>query len=362
MNSDNDIENKTGLIEQEPSAREMMDCKRVFTRKNVPAPDVEEAWRLFGDKAGISAEVPKRKNRRTLFIGFAAGVAASVAILLGVYQLFIASHPVQVFEAAQSINGISLTNAAGKSLNLSNVDSADNTLLAQGVKANKDSLDYRSAKLDALPKVQTVTIPRGQDYQVVLSDGTKVWLNADSKLIFPDHFTGAKREVELEGEAYFEVAKDKAHPFVVNNKMFSTEVLGTKFNMKTYDASNASVVLIEGKVSLESKKSKTREVIIPGQKAQLTSAGKFNVQSVDTYSYTQWKDGYFYFNNVPLVDIMQELGRWYNVDIEIENPKTMHTRLHFVADRNQGLAAALKNLNAIGDVTATMNSNKVVVR
>ena len=189
-------------------------------------------------------------------------------------------HAVQVFNAQQNKNGVSLSYNSGRSFNLSSTNKATATLLAQGVKANKDSLVYTPTKPSLREEKLTVSTPLGKDYYVVLPDGTKVWLNADTELIFPTHFTGVRREVRLQGEAYFEVAKDKAHPFVVYNNLFSTTVLGTKFNMRTYRQSAASVVLVEGKVTVESKKSKTIQTIVPGQKAQLTSSGQFEVQHV----------------------------------------------------------------------------------
>ncbi len=364
MNSDDNIEEN--MIPAEVlSAREEMDLKRVFTRMRVPIRDVDEAWKQFNEDTDMEPSVTKRKSRRTLFIGFAAGIAASAALFFGAYRMFIAPqlpHAVQVFNSQHNKEGVLLSSNSGRSFNLSSATKNTATLLAQGVIANKDSLVYTPANSSLREEKLTVSTPLGKDYYVVLPDGTKVWLNADTELIFPTHFTGARREVRLQGEAYFEVAKDKAHPFVVYNNMFSTTVLGTKFNMRTYSQSAASVVLVEGKVTVESKKSKTIQTIVPGEKAQLTSSGQFEVRHVDTYAYVQWKDGYFYFNNVPLVEIMQELGRWYNVDIVIENPKMMHTRLHFVADRSHGLSEALQNLNTIGDVHATMNGNKVIVK
>lgn len=364
MNSDDNIEENMNPTEM-LSAHEEMELKRVFTRMRLPAPDVDEAWRQFSADTDLEPMSAKRKNRRTLFIGFAAGVAASVALFFVAYRMFIAPqipHAVQVFNAQQDNNGVSLSYNSGRSFNLSSANKATAVLLAQGVKANKDSLIYTPTKSSVREEKLTVSTPLGKDYYVVLPDGTKVWLNADTELIFPTHFTGARREVRLQGEAYFEVTKDKAHPFVVYNNLFSTTVLGTKFNMRTYSQSAASVVLVEGKVTVESKKNKTIQTIVPGEKAQLTSSGQFEIQHVDTYAYVQWKEGYFYFNNVPLVEIMQELGRWYNVDIVIENPKMMHTRLHFVADRSQGLSEALQNLNTIGDVHASISGNKVIVR
>lgn len=362
MNGDDNIEEKRNPTEM-LSAREKMDLKRVFTRMRVPVPDADKAWQRFS--ADMEPVVPKRKSRRTVFIGFAIGVAAAVALFFGVYRMFIAlqfPHAVQVFNAQQNKDGVLLSSNSGRSFNLSSVNQTTSALLAQGVKANKDSLVYTPTKSSLPEEKLTVSTPLGKDYCVVLPDGTKVWLNADTELIFPTHFTGARREVHLQGEAYFEVTKDKAHPFVVYNNLFSTTVLGTKFNMRTYSQSAVSVVLVEGKVTVESKKSKTIQTIVPGEKAQLTSSGQFEVQHVDTYAYVQWKEGYFYFNNVPLVEIMQELGRWYNVNIVIENPKMMHTRLHFVADRSQGLSEALQNLNTIDDVHASVSGNRVIVR
>ncbi len=347
------------------SAHEEMDCKRVFTRKNIPAPDVEEAWRNFSSDNKLNPGVSNHRSKNILFLGFIAGVAASVVILMGIYQLFIVpaeSGSMQVFTSESGEDGVSLTDASGHSLNLSN-DSDDNkALLSQGVKANKDSLVYASSVVDARPNMMTISTSRGKEYYVVLPDGTKVWLNADSKLVFPDHFVGDKRIVHLEGEAYFEVQQDKERPFIITSKHFSTQVLGTKFDMKVYDAANANVVLLEGKVALESGDGKAIQTIVPGQKAVFTEEGTFAVQEVDTYAYVQWKNGYFYFNNVPLVEIMKELGRWYNVDIIIENSRKMQTRFHFVAERNQDLAAALNNLNAIGDVYATMVDGKIIVK
>ncbi|MFV0588067.1 FecR family protein [Bacteroides reticulotermitis] len=365
MNDDQNIEDDMKLSD-EPSAHEAMDCKRAFTRMRVPAPDVDDAWQKFSADTDTQPKMKKSKSKRSLFIGFVTGVAASVVIFFGIYQMFIASllpQPVQVFNAEESGSDVLLSYSSGQSYNLSNANTAaTGVLLTQGVKANKDSLVYMQAKSNVQPKLLTVSTPRGKDYHIVLPDGTNVWLNADTKLVFPEHFSGARREVQLDGEAYFEVTEDKEHPFVVNNKLFATIVLGTKFNMKTYNQDDANVVLIEGRVQVESTKTGATQTILPGQKAHLTPAGQFDVQQVDTYAFVQWKEGYFYFNDAPLVEIMRELGRWYNVDIIIENSRMMYTRLHFVAERGQGIAEALQNLNAIDDVHAVIKNNTVVVK
>ncbi len=349
---------------EEPSAHEIMDCKRVFTRMKVPLPDLDEEWKRLNEKTSISSSLSREgKQRRsyTLMIGFITGVAASVVVLFGFYRLYILPHksPIEVFKADENTGDISLAFSSGEKYNLSGAGSK--SLQSKGIKANKDSLIYTTTKSRTSPNLLTVSTPRGKDFFVKLPDGTKAWLNADSKLIFPERFANGKRTVQLKGEAYFEVKKDARHPFVVNGEYFSTTVLGTKFNMKSYAASSACVVLLEGKVTLVSANGGKAMTLAPGQKAQLESSGSFDVQHVDTYAYVQWKDGYFYFNNVPLVDIMQELGRWYNMGVIIENPRVMNMKLHFVADRNAGINDALRNLNAIGDVHAIISENKIVV-
>jgi transmembrane sensor len=359
MNDDIDKE-----MQNEPTSREIMDCKRVFNRMHVPAPDVEAEWKKFSDQRQTPLFV-RRTKKRNLVIGFIVGAAASVALLFGAYRYFIEPNmikPIQVFNAEAANKDVVLSSNVGDNYSLSNT-TAFSRLQTKGIQANKDSMVYAKAAASVQSKMMTLTTPRGKDYHLTLSDGTRVWLNADSKLNFPEHFAGGTRVVQLQGEAYFEVSKDKAHPFIVSTKTFSTQVLGTKFNMRAYSASDANVVLLEGKVMLTSKKAPSyHQMLAPGEKAELTESGAFSIHTVDTYSFTQWKDGYFYFNNVPLVDIMQEMGRWYNVDIVIENPRKMHTRLHFVANRNQSLSAALENLNMMEEVHAVLSDGKVYIR
>jgi len=325
-----------------------MDCKRVFVRKCIEAPNVDDAWVDFCHKNVMDST----KNRKRNVLALLGGLIAAAAILTVGFFLPI-KHSIQVvpqriFCAVGNVN---------KHVTLS---TKINTLILSGKTA--DSLVYSQAQIAAIPQDLKLVTPRGKDYHIILPDGTKVWLNADTKLIFPDHFSGTYRLVQLEGEAYFEVAKDKKHPFIVRCQAFTTEVLGTKFDVRAYSSTDANVVLVEGSVALRSNKSKNTCSIIPGQKAQIKGSGDFIVEHVDTYAYVQWKDGYFYFEDVMLGDILQELGRWYNVNIIVENPQKVRTRMHFAADRNESLSVALDNLNTICDVHATLNNGEVVVR
>lgn len=164
----------------------------------------------------------------------------------------------------------------------------------------------------------TLTTPAGLQYQVLLQDGTKVWLNAASSLHFPGTFTGNKREVSLEGEGYFEVAHDAGKPFFVKTGDMTVRVLGTHFNINAYkDDGSIRTSLVEGSIQVSNGNS-TR-LLVPGQQGVLRSDdGKLDVQPADIEQVIAWKEGLFYFSGSDLYTIMNQIGRWYNVEIEYE--------------------------------------------
>ncbi len=191
---------------------------------------------------------------------------------------------------------------------------------------DKSTAATTSAQLKAL------SIPRGQDYHLTLADGTKVWLNAESRLEFPDRFNGNTREVRLQGEAYFEVKKDVKRPFIVHTDYLSTRVLGTSFDVRAYSRKDASVTLVSGRVQV--KTGDLAQILSPGEQAALTGS-QLAVKAVDTYPITQWKEGFFY--------------------------SKMQLRLHFVVERSKSLREAVANLNALGVVHAEVDGNMVII-
>ena len=345
-----------------PSRNEIMDCKRMFNRKNIPTPDVEKEWQRFKEKK-IAPKVIKNNYKRNAAIGFVTGIAASL-----LFYFVIMQHPakqhidnIQVFNAIDNGDDVLLSSESGKTYTIKG-NMADSALLKQGVNATNDSLNYKHSTKRVDSEWMTLTTPRGKDYHVTLPDGSKIWLNAGSKLSFPEQFNGDKRTVKLQGEAFFQIEKNEKQPFEISTEFFTTVVLGTEFNLRAYSKTDAYVVLIQGKVSLYNNDRAQSQVLYPGQKAQWNEEGGFTINKTDTYPYIQWKEGYFYFSNVPLIDILQELGRWYNVNITVENPKHMETRLHFVADRKQDLTFALTNLNLLEVVHASVQNNNVIVK
>lgn len=166
----------------------------------------------------------------------------------------------------------------------------------------------------------TVSTPRGGQYQINLPDGTRVWLNAASELKFPLSFAGLKeRRVSLTGEAYFEVKKNAAKPFIVASDRQVVQVLGTHFNVNSYkDDANTKTTLLEGAVKVQSLKGgRPDEAILkPGQQARIGSASRaISVATVDPLAEIAWKKGQFFFENEPIENIMKEVSRWYDVDI-----------------------------------------------
>lgn len=224
-----------------------------------------------------------------------------------------------------------LTLADGSTIIL---DSAQNTTLAkQGntkiIKLNNGQLAYRDATntMEATTLYNTISTPKGGQYEIILPDGSHVWLNAASALRFPAAFTDKERSVELSGEAYFEVTKNPNQPFRVHLSSSTgegpdgvVEVLGTHFNINNYhDETSSKTTLLEGKVKVSRAGSGNPEsqILLPGQQAAISSAA-IKVQKVDAEESIAWKNGIFNFNNADIKTVMRQIARWYDVEVVYE--------------------------------------------
>jgi ferric-dicitrate binding protein FerR (iron transport regulator) len=360
-------------LQQELTTRELQDIESALHREYVRKPDVQAEWEklMLSDKlespqdddsstsgnhtSQFSTINSQLKNTSLLnsshLWSFLSGVAATAVIFI-LFTLFYNrgdDNKTYVFSANQNTKEVLLS------------DGSDDMKVV-----SDKSLDYQGkpsapATQQPTPKLLTLTTPRGKDYHVTLADGTEVWMNADSRLEFPKQFTGSQRRVKLKGEAYFQVAKNASKPFIVETDFFNTTVLGTTFNLKAYSAKDANIVLVEGSVRVNAK---GHEITLkPGQQAILNSQSSIlNIKEVDTYPYTQWREGFFYFENQTLFEIMQELGRWYNVNIAFDDPQKMNLRLHFVCKRSQSLGEAIKNMNELGVVEIEYTGDAVIIK
>lgn len=213
---------------------------------------------------------------------------------------------------------------------------------------------------NAAVEYNTMTTPRGGQYDLVLADGTRVWLNAASSITYPTVFTGNERRVTITGEAYFEVAKNKKMPFKVNvNGREEVEVLGTHFNIMAYD--NEPVIkttLLEGSVKIN--KDHTLGILKPGQQAVLTPKGQLSIiDEADVDQAVAWKNGQTLFNNEDIRTIMRQISRWYDVDVEYrgEMPARLFTG---GISRESNLSEVLKVLE-LSKIHFTVADSKIIV-
>jgi transmembrane sensor len=258
-------------------------------------------------------------------------IAASILILFtaGLFFYIIKSEPNRQAVAKNVIkpdltpggNKAILTLSNGQSIVLNGAKNG--TLAKQGNtdinKLSGSAISYQSASSFAAADAviyNTATTPRGGQFQFILSDGTKVWLNSASSIKFPVAFNSNERKVELTGEAYFEVAHDAKRPFRVVSNQQQVEVLGTHFNINAYnDEDVINTTLLEGSVKVTS--ANTAITIVPGQQAQFKD-GKINVAAVNVDDAVAWKNGLFNFNDNSIEEVMKQLSRWYDVDIKYE--------------------------------------------
>ena len=193
----------------------------------------------------------------------------------------------------------------------------------------------------------TVTVPRGGEYKLVLADGTIVWLNSDSHIRYPVTFSGNTRQVELEGEAYFEVAKDVEKPFIVRMNEYNVRVTGTQFNVRNYLNESLATTLVEGGVQIERKGKVDR--LRPGQQAVLEN-NEIRIRVVNVEEQVAWRHGAFGFTQCRLENIMEELARWYDVDVFYMNQQV----------KNYHFSAWFKRSSSINEVINILEKTKKI--
>lgn len=329
-----------------------------------------DVWARIGTSIPEKAPSAIRPLRRY----WVAAAAAVLLVVTGLYWLTGRQdqHPVVAKvhyrkDLPPGGNKATLQLADGSVITL---DSARNGQLAaqQHVLVVKDStgiITYQpTVSATPAPLVfNTIRVPRGGQYQVVLPDGTHVWLNAASSLRYPTAFAGDERSVELTGEAYFEVAPDARRHFqvhVAGSRPTDVEVLGTSFNVNAYEDEHANVTtLVSGKVKVVAQ---SQYALLQPGLAAFTYAGGRPVQlrPADEAAALAWKEGLFYLQDADITDIMRQLSRWYDVDVVYDGT----VKQHFVGriPRNMNLSAVLKVLESTGWVHFSVEGRTVTVR
>ena len=326
-------------------------------RDKMETPDVDMEWkRLAARMTAPSAEVKTTSRNEQLKVRFFSirtlwMTIASVAAIA--FIIFLIS-----FKLDKATPG-SLYEARKQSAEIVVLDEQDHEQVING----------NEIKLASSVKVErhTVVVPEGKDMKLILADGTQVWLNANSRLIYPTAFKGKNREVELQGEGYFKVTHDAYHPFIVKAGDMQTSVLGTEFNVNAFDQSNPHVTLVEGSVKVSSvltHKTETQvagKIIVPGEDAVLNEQGKIIVSHVDTDDVACWKDGIQLFNDASLREIVLQLGSWYNVNVVCHDESLLNTHLRYMYDRRNGIEEAIKMLNDISNNKIKLKNNTILI-
>ncbi|MGJ1287419.1 FecR family protein [Sphingobacterium spiritivorum] len=271
-------------------------------------------WEQLDTKISSSNNTNSIYRRLKRYLPYVAALLIMSMATLFVWQIRTGQQETQVNIADKVVPGsdqATLTLADGRKIELT----TDHSTLASGITIRKTAegqLKYVVQKgIKGTGEYNTIETPRGGQFLIELSDGSEVTLNAASSLRFPIDMTeGELRKVELKGEGYFAVAKDKKRPFIVQSNQQEIKVLGTVFNVNTYDQSNSITTLLEGKIQINNQK-----ILTPGQQAQVKGQD-IVISQVDVEDFVDWKNNEFVFRDESLQSIMNRVSRWYNVDVQ----------------------------------------------
>ncbi|WPU96907.1 FecR family protein [Mucilaginibacter sabulilitoris] len=339
--------------------------------------DQEHMKRLLYSRLQQSMKVRPKPDVRKLTWKYAAAASVLIFLCVGIYISNRSSGSRNPSEKKSTVfkndirpgsNKAVLTLADGSHIVLDNAKKG--VLTRQGgtavTKSANGLIVYNFNKTVTQPQaanhLNTITIPRGGKYQIVLPDGTNVWLNSSSTLTFPTSFAGAERDVQLTGEAYFEVAKKKRMPFkVMLNNNTEVKVLGTHFNIMAYDDEpEVRTTLLEGSVKLTNKQGNV--LLAPGQQGVIERKDNaaFRVRDVNTAQDIAWKNGSFMFVNDDIRSIMKRVSRWYNVDIEYTSNITDRTFTGTIS-QFENITEVLKLLQLTGAVHFKIEERRILV-
>ena len=284
-----------------------------------PTPEqTEQAWQEF-----ITPRRTSSNNRRNFYIGITSA-AALIMLMLALWPLLDSNNSTESIQVFASLE-------APKEITYSEVG---------------ERMEVRT--------------PAGTTTSLTLSDGTEVLLSANSRLEYSKEFSDEKREVTLVGEARFSVAKDAQRPFIVHTEQIQTEVLGTVFDVKAYPKALPDVTLYEGKVEV-SLNGSSPQLMQPGEQASLNKEGQLKLaKAPDTQG--KWAEGEFAFDNKELMEVMIEIGSWYNISVAFQQYHLLKERIYFRMSRERPIEDVLEVLNDLGVAEFRITSGKIIVK
>ena len=343
---------------------------------DITSDESEWKWENPGHKENLKAgifkgiqEVIAQPKQERLRLWPYISVAASVLMLLfsGWYFYFynqkqVAQQPFQQIAVAPGSKQAMLTLSDGSSVLVA--DAANGILASDGssrvVKNNDGSLEYESESNHPKPAGRnTLAIPRGGTFEITMSDGTKAWINSATTITYPAGNSDKERLVELTGEAYFEVAKDKKRPFRVISNGTEIRVTGTHFNVSAYgDDQHVTTTLAEGSVMVSNHNQ--QKALVPGQQSVSDAAGDIALNTVDVESALAWKEGYFVFEDQDLKSVMKMVSRWYDVEIEYQG-NIPDKRFGGTFSKSKGLDGLLSYLQQLSNIQFKQQGKKITI-
>ena len=345
---------------------------RIVSEKNFSAHgtiyrniDTGKAW----TKLALNSRTSKKGKTLRIFFLYAAAILLPAMIVISSYRYLNrerigVTHPIAAISTGNKSAVLVLGN--GENVDLTHelnkkIVEKDGTVINN----SHTELNYAGQPSDVLKETpsNTLIVPCGGEYSLVLSDGSRVYLNSMSKLVFPVRFSGNSREVTLEGEAFFEVAKDKSKPFIVSIRGMKVEVLGTAFNIKSYpNDSQSFTTLVEGKVKISTgDQLASINYLEPNQQAVYDPTGPgIVIQEVDALQMVQWTKGRYTFTNQTLDDIMKTLARWYDFSYKFEDEKLKMIRFEGGLNKYESIGPILDIIGRTGKVKVSVQGKEIL--
>lgn len=343
----------------EGSDRERFYVKHALRREHAEVPDENAEWERIRAMINLDAageETADETAPKPWWLRMSVWTVAAAIVLMAGAGLFYAltrepiSSEIELYIADRSgRNEIVMTTPDG---------------VATVMEPRKDvTVSRPETKWDnKAPGIVKLETPAGKELAVMLPDSTRILLWPNSRLEFPERFTGDVREVTLTGEAYFDVMHAAGKPFIVNTPYFSARVYGTEFGICAMGHEDASVTLVDGSLAVvpDGGSSADEVLLVPDQEATFADGGVM-LTDVDTYPLRQWRDGMFYFEHESLYDILLALGRWYNVTVVVQTDIDLDEPYHFAADRNQPLDLVVDAFAEVSEIKMDFDGNQITV-
>jgi len=282
-----------------------------------------------------------------------AGAAAAVIFILFATYEFWFSKPgeagapyikTRIASKQTPSKSVTLTLAGGQVFDLSGKTNDSIEATGAHLYNGQKSLSYTASAGQTASSLNRLTVPTGLDYRILLSDGSEIWLNSATTLEFPFSFTGATREITLNGEAFLDIKKNPSKPFIVHTTKGDIKVLGTAFNINSYDSGTIKIALVEGSVNFSNQLEK--KTIKPGSELIYAEGKGIDIRHFDQDDVLAWRKGLFVFNEASLPEIVAVMPRWFGIEVQLDNPKLTREKFTGVMSRNEPIKVFLENLKS----------------